>query len=208
MAKYENTDQEILELASRLFKKNGILNTEMKDIAKELGCSRSTLYRHFPGKESVLFALSSDVVLRIMETTILPKERGFDSGYEALEWQLRRLTTYLQTHVDEVCFIRDFDFYFTQSFPQMEGAFRFEKSISNTKGGMDVEASIRRGIEDGSIRPVKDISLLRVSLINSCIGLAQRILPREKIYAKEIGYGHEMVDCLLELLLSSVKGEK
>lgn len=205
MSKYETTNQEILTVASRLIKKDGILNTEMKDIAKEVSCSRSTLYRHFPGKESVLFAISSDVVLKIMDTTILPKNNKFQNGFEALEWQLRRLIAYLQVHVDEVCFIRDFDFYFTQSLPQMDGAAQFERSIANTRGGLDVEASIRRGIEDGSIRPVEDPSLLRVSLVNTCIGLAQRVMPRERIYAKEVGYGREMLDCLLELLLSSVR---
>lgn len=207
MSKYENTNQEILTVASKLIKKQGILNTEMKDIAEAVSCSRSTLYRHFPGKESVLFALSSEVVLKIMNTTILPRNSKFQTGYEALEWQLRRLMAYLQLHVDEVCFIRDFDFYFTQSLPQMEGAVRFEESIANTRGGMDVETSIRHGIEDGSIRPFEVPSLLRVSLVNTCIGLAQRVMPRERIYAKEIGYGREMLDCLLELLLSSVKGE-
>ncbi|WP_316245473.1 TetR/AcrR family transcriptional regulator [Gordonia sp. OPL2] len=48
--------QRILDVAERLFVEHGVAAVTMRSLATAVGCSRATLYRHFPGKSEVLAA--------------------------------------------------------------------------------------------------------------------------------------------------------
>ncbi|MEQ2675763.1 TetR/AcrR family transcriptional regulator [Enterocloster citroniae] len=206
--KFKETDEKILTIARRLFGQSGIVNIEMNDICKELGCSRSTLYRHFSSKEAILFSLTSESVMRIMEAAIIPPRMTFRNGYEALVWQLKAQVAFMMNNVDEIIFMRDFDYFFPRFIPVTKEAVQFEKEIMSTRGREEMLNSIRIGIEDGSIRPLKDSELTLYTLINACIAMAQRILPRESVYRNELGYGREMLDLQTELLLAALKPER
>jgi AcrR family transcriptional regulator len=56
MAKRNSVDGKILDVAYRLFLERGYRHTTMDDIAQELGMSKKTLYKHFPGKLDLLAA--------------------------------------------------------------------------------------------------------------------------------------------------------
>jgi hypothetical protein len=200
-------DQEILDVAYKLFKQKGILATEMQDIVNEVSCSRATLYRHFSGKESLLLTLTGNVVVHIMDAAVIPKNKVFSTGYDALAWQLTQQVNYMINHIDEIVLLRDFDFYFTQSFPKTNEVSKYERYIQSTKGREEMTEKLMLGIEDGSIRKVTNPQLIILTLINSCIGMAQRILPREKIYVIELGYGCELLNTQLELLLEGIKNK-
>ena len=205
MEKFKETDERILTVARRLFSQNGIVNIEMNDIVKELGCSRSTLYRHFSSKEDILYVLAGNSVVRIMDAAIIPPRKTFQNGYEAFSWQLRMQVNFMLNNVDELCFIRDFDYFFASGVPDSKELKRFETLIITTRGRKEMLDSLTRGMEDGSIRKLEDAKLVLYSLINACIGFAQRVLPREGIYKRELGYSREMIECHLELLLHSIQ---
>ena len=203
--KFKETNKRILAIARRLFSQNGIANVEMKDICKEAGCSRSTLYRHYASKEAILFVLTNESVTRIMEAAIIPPRMEFASGYEALSWQLKSQVTYMENNVDEITFMRDFDYFYTRFIPETEEGIKFEQEMTQTRGRVEMLKSLSVGIEDGSIIAVEDHELLIYTLTNSCIAMAQRILPREGIYRNELKYGREMLEKQAELLLSAIK---
>ena len=46
----------ILDTAAELFAARGVGEVTMRDIADAAGCSRATLYRHFPGKQELMAA--------------------------------------------------------------------------------------------------------------------------------------------------------
>ncbi len=50
----------ILEAARTRFQRFGPRKTTMEEIAREAGCSRATVYAHFPGKEE-LYEFEADV---------------------------------------------------------------------------------------------------------------------------------------------------
>lgn len=56
MSKKSDIENRILEVAYRYFIKQGYKNTTMDEIAQELGMSKKTLYKYFPGKLELLAA--------------------------------------------------------------------------------------------------------------------------------------------------------
>lgn len=205
--KFKETNDRILAISRRLFSQNGIANVEMKDICKEVGCSRSTLYRHFASKEAILFVLTNASVIRIMEAAIIPPRMRFANGYEALSWQLQSQIAYMENNVNEITFMRDFDYFYTRFIPETEEGIKFEREMIQNRGRQELLKSLSAGVQDGSICPVENLELMVYTLVNSCIAMAQRILPRENIYRNEMKYGREMLEKQAELLLSALKAK-
>jgi AcrR family transcriptional regulator len=56
MSKKTEIESKILDVAYKQFLKQGYKNTTMDDIAQELGMSKKTLYKYFPGKLELLAA--------------------------------------------------------------------------------------------------------------------------------------------------------
>jgi AcrR family transcriptional regulator len=56
MSKKSDIESKILEVAYQSFITNGYKNTTMDEIAQELGMSKKTLYKYFPGKLELLAA--------------------------------------------------------------------------------------------------------------------------------------------------------
>lgn len=85
---------EILDVAERMFCKNGYDNTSTNDILAEIGIARGTLYYHFKNKEDILDAM----IDRILDETIKKTEKiAFNESMPVLE----RLTkTVLAANVD------------------------------------------------------------------------------------------------------------
>ncbi|MEV0298302.1 helix-turn-helix domain-containing protein [Nocardia sp. NPDC050710] len=48
--------EQILDAAAQLFVERGVTNTGMGDVARAAGCSRATLYRYFPNRQSLRIA--------------------------------------------------------------------------------------------------------------------------------------------------------
>lgn len=205
MRELSEIDERILEESRKQFLEQGIMNTEMKDIAKRLGCSRSTLYRHFANKGDILLLLAQRALAVIDRAVKIPADKTFTCGYEALEWQMKSMVQTLVLHIDEVTFLRDFDCLFTKEYPDTDEKRNFLYNASNSASLMYVTESILRGIQDGSIKGFKDPDLLALTITNASLSMAQRILPREALYIEEHGYGRELLRCQMEVLMASVK---
>lgn len=63
------TRQRILEVAARLFAKQGYEGTSVRDIAKELGIANPSIYYHFKSKADVLVELLTEP-LKVVEIAI------------------------------------------------------------------------------------------------------------------------------------------
>lgn len=50
-------EQEILQTARRMFAGKGFYDTNLNDVAQEVGIARGTIYLHFPTKEDLLLAI-------------------------------------------------------------------------------------------------------------------------------------------------------
>ena len=63
-----NTKQRMLDIARKLFWKNGYNSTSMRDIANQYGCKPANIYNFFKQKEDILY----EVLLEEMEQIITP----------------------------------------------------------------------------------------------------------------------------------------
>ena len=203
--RYAETDQNIVSTARRLFAEKGILNTEMKDIGKAAGIGRSTLYRHFSCKESILFVLAKEALIRFVKSSKLSDGLVFDNGYEELRWQFYQMTDSMINHIEDVIFLRDFDVMFTKEFPQVQGSDSYEDYVRSREMICDMKISYERGMSDGSIKKTDDMEFILITMVNGCMAMAQRILPREQVYVTEVDHGREIVEKHLELMLQGIK---
>ena len=102
--------QQILEVATRLFKQNGFAGTSMQIVSDEVGLLKGSLYYYVSSKEELLFEVLRDLHqggVQIIE------DIAFDSADPLAELTsyLRRLTIYAGEHRDRLrIFLRDFHF--------------------------------------------------------------------------------------------------
>jgi AcrR family transcriptional regulator len=120
----DKMDENILEVSRELFLTRGLRATEMKDIAVRAGIGRSTLYRHFNGKEIIAFYIAKDILTGLRELTKTESERlnSLNSGYEKLEETMLLFTSKVIENRDKVRFLDEFDQYFTDDYPASEEA--------------------------------------------------------------------------------------
>lgn len=76
--------ERIIECARRSFSQSGVINTRMRDIAKQVGLKRSTIFRYFDSKEQLFAA----VIRRESEALVDELYRAVDEcdGAEAKLW--------------------------------------------------------------------------------------------------------------------------
>lgn len=102
--------QQILEVATRLFKQNGFAGTSMQIVSDEVGLLKGSLYYYVSSKEELLFEVLRDLHqggVQIIE------DITFESADPLAELTnyLRRLTIYAGEHRDRLrIFLRDFHF--------------------------------------------------------------------------------------------------
>ncbi|UJP63519.1 TetR/AcrR family transcriptional regulator [Mongoliitalea daihaiensis] len=89
MSKKTEIESKILEVAYKLFLKQGYKNTTMDDIAQELSMSKKTLYKYFPGKLELL-AASFDILKTRLSLKV---ETLLDNKYIPFTGKLKSLLT-------------------------------------------------------------------------------------------------------------------
>ncbi len=200
------TEEKILKLAKKMIIKDGIANLDMKVLAGKIGCSRSTLYRHFSSKGDIMIKLVEESLQIITASSRnAPKDMKFENGFEEFSWYINERAKALIKEVDSVTFIRDFDCLYTNTYPQSKEVEGFQDFIQiDTKSDPMIQSFIK-GMEDGSIRQFDDPILQIMTISNGLLGLAERVIPRVSFYIKEQGYGEEFILNQAKLYLDSVK---
>ncbi len=86
----EETRKSIVEAASRLFGSKGYESVTMREIAKEAGCSHTTIYIYFKDKEALLQELSMPPLLTLFEQmdAAIAREADPDARLKAISMAL------------------------------------------------------------------------------------------------------------------------
>jgi AcrR family transcriptional regulator len=86
-------DAQILQVAARIFAKRGYRNTDVQEIADELGIGKATIYRAFGTKEELFFATVDNGMSRLNENMCAHKNK--EASEFSTETMERAIHTFL-----------------------------------------------------------------------------------------------------------------
>jgi AcrR family transcriptional regulator len=180
----------ILDTASRLFIERGFGGTNMRDIAKALGVTRSAVYYYFPSKQAILEALTREITLVAGRKTTRAAAAGGDA-VAVLRDFVHHYAALVLAHPLHFRVVERNE----TSLPARQRA-RARAARRNVLENF--AAAIERGIRSGHFRPV-DARLAAFALIGMCNWTAW--------WFKEGGRSTsgEVVEVLAELAVHSLR---
>jgi len=195
----------ILAMAQRLFLENGLVATQMQDIARELKISRTSLYRYYQNKfelaTEILSNLSRDMATNwdeVMEHTV-PKANGL-AEVEFYLYEFWISDRFKVAHE----YMAEYDAFFSGERADetvLKGIARYYTNYSMEL----LTALIKRGINDASIRPDLDVHLSAVTLVNAVRSLQQRLIMRGRVLIEARSDEHpKMMTELLRYLVLGI----
>jgi AcrR family transcriptional regulator len=179
--------ERILEVAEKLFIRDGIDGVTLNDIADEARLSRVTLYTYFTDKEEIAWAVFQSVVEQIREVNVDRTIDPDESGYQRIErfvWRLMRNN--LEIHLAHSRFIALFNYMYAR-----ENSGRRMRSTILSAWPEKYELLsewIREGIADGSIQSDLDADLATAAISNLIAGMTHRFALLEANIEEEYGY--------------------
>lgn len=190
--------------AKELFLEKGIKGTEMKDIATKSGIGRSTLYRYFPQKEQLAFLVTIDICNRLMVDILPAYENKKLSGFQKVEIFCYHNIHILFQSAPYLTYLGEFDRMFERDYPEIPEAQDFMAGIQI--GIKKLADYISSGQVDGSIVAYENPNIISAVLVNTMLGLSQRMISRSDHYQMEHGYSSiQVISKTIELLLRAIK---
>jgi len=199
----DETRAKILSVARALFTDRGLFDTQMLDIAAELGMSRTTLYRYYRDK--------LDLALAILDILMVEVRHSWNDPGPSQGSARDRIGLYLsQTWTDNgpfgahLRYFAEFDAFFSGS--RIPEGFKDKMTASMSPNGDPILLDlIAEGQKDGSIRHDLDPHLAMGTLLNAVRGLQQRVVLRGEVLVElrpaEAG---RLIDELLIYLLKGI----
>ncbi|MBN2659252.1 MAG: TetR/AcrR family transcriptional regulator [Spirochaetales bacterium] len=204
----DETREQILHEAEKLFLEKGFFETRMKDIAERAGLSRNTVYRYFRDK--------SDLAMTIVEISLSRFEETLRTRFEALledrsKTGLEKLRIFLYEHwineksTLEEKLMAEFDAYYSGSRLTDEMKEKFVL-FDRPEYVQNLISLIDKGKEDGSIRKDIDSHLAFVTILNGIRALNQRIILRGDVLVETTeGETEKMPALHLDLLIEGLR---
>jgi AcrR family transcriptional regulator len=93
-------DAQILQVAARIFAKRGYRNTDVQEIADELGIGKATIYRAFGTKEELFFATVDNGMSRLNENMCAHKKEDSEFSTEAMERAIHGFLSFFDQNPD------------------------------------------------------------------------------------------------------------
>ena len=197
----------VIEIAENLFLSQGLATTEMKEIARCASISRSTLYRMFDSRETLAFAVADKCLHELFDPKPMEIYGTDRSGFEILRSYSSNLIETMIQGVRYVKYLSEFDQMFSGDYPDTPEARKYVQFNRQRHDRQILLNILRLGTEDGSIHGDIDANMLELTIGNTLLGVAQRILPREKNYRQEYGYGRGILYNVMELMLEGVRNK-
>lgn len=190
----------IIDTAKKLFLAKSIGEITIKDISAVSGIGEATIYRYFTNKENLVTAVSLSLQQDILKIQF---EDTDSSGLENIQNFFNLFRNIFVEHKEYVKFIAEFDIVYLNTIENKENK---QYSLS-----LDVfyDLFIRfynQGLEDNSVKEVKDIKLYYYTSTHSLLELCKKLassntgLKQDKAVdrVKEIEY-------LISLFISVLK---
>lgn len=199
----DETREGILSSAERLFSNKGFFETQIKDVARESGVSRNTVYRYFQDKNDLAMATIEKTLMEYREShkqvlTSLLNDESLN-GLEKFTLAIRK-TWMNENNKSNTKLMAEFDAYYSGNRISANMKERFIR-LDTKEFVSQIVNVIEEGKSDGSIRPDIDPHLTFVTFLNAVRALSQRILLRGDVLVETIdGETDRMLDHLMDLM--------
>ncbi len=200
----------IIDTAKIIYLEKGINDTNLNDIAKVIGTSRRTIYRHFESKEELLF----EVVAIILEEwnqlfSDFYSKLAKKSKLEQLEDSLLVIVDKMDNNHQYIKFLAEFDLYCGDDFIEeyKNKTFNHYNQVLFTIDDYLYEL-ISDGIKDKSIHTTEDPKLIVTTISTMLWSFVQKCSYRKKTIAVETGFSHQQImNEQIKMYITSLKGE-
>jgi AcrR family transcriptional regulator len=161
----------MLECATRLFAEKGYDAASIRDIAEEVALRPSSLYHHFPGKDSILFEICYGFH-RDFAMEVVPELRADRPPEQAIRAAIRAHVLFSNRRWAQVLVsMRE-----RRSLPEHQQA---AIAALRRQYRDALVATIRRGCEQG-VFTVPDVTVAAMALLDMVSGLAHWFHPRDR----------------------------
>ena len=190
----------VVEVATNLFMQKSINDVTIKDIAEKAGVGEATIYRYFSKKESIILACVMMLQNNVSQNYFNLNEGK--TGYEKMELFYSSYLDIFKDSPDYFYFIKEFDAYMYTQHPSSLKT--YEKEID--KYHQDFIEAYELGIQDGTIKPVKNVDVFYFSTTHSLIELCKKLSMNKALLTqdKTIKKVAE-IQCLIKIILKSLK---
>lgn len=192
----------LLDAAERIFLQHGISSASLQMIAEEAGLSRVTLYKHFRGKDEIVFAIETRIITEF-ERQAQEASNFKGSGFERLAAKIEAWINYFMQNKEHFAFVGLFDHHYAKSYPNEELARQYRQVLT---GFSHTQELLESGIQDGSIKAGINTEEMALFIGNVFIATANRIASREEILSIEQGMNPDrMIQIYKDMLLHSLQ---
>jgi AcrR family transcriptional regulator len=162
----EDRLDDIIEVATRLFRERGFRATRLDDISDALGVTRAALYYYFDGKQEVL----EEVCARAMSSTeeALREVRALEDPADRLISFTRRYAANMSSDAARV---------FARENAELRPSFRRSLMARARNVNLGAEEILRYGIERGDFRADLDVRLTALGMLGMLNSLAEWYRP-------------------------------
>ena len=184
---------EILEAASRIFQKYGLLKTTLDDVARECGIKKTALYHYFKNKEDLFKSMFQNDIESIKNKIV--------GEVEKQHTPMEKIRTYMNLRLSSLEKMQMyFDFFQSENAPLTYRAFAFSEKEKILHYEIEfVKNIISEGVSQG-IFNVKDVRSLAFMLIGATFGLTHEIF----CFGNKINVEQE-IDNILEIILKRIE---
>jgi AcrR family transcriptional regulator len=177
--------ESILEAAEQLFLVRGIDDVNMADIALAAQVTRATLYKYFPNKQEIAWAVFEYYCEFMM--TFVPYESLLEapSGFMRVANILEAWCEFFHTYPQRALYFAQFDVLYAKD-GSTERMNRFKYRLH--QGDEPIILALRAGIADGSIRTDIVPELMSVTIMTIIAGIERRLAVAMPTFEGEFGY--------------------
>ncbi len=190
----------IVKEATRLFFERSIYEVKIRDVAERSGVGEATFYRYFSNRASLIVACATQLQETVGAEYFQLSDEG--TGFEKISAFYASFLKAFTEHIEYYRFLSQFDAYCIAE--EVKDLDRYSENLDVFKEFFI--AAYNQGLQDGTVKAVKDVDLFYYSTTHSLLSLCKKLASEGNIVKQdELVNKKAEVTLLRELILSALK---
>lgn len=195
--------ESILVAAEELFLARGIDDVNMADIALAAQVTRATLYKYFPNKQEIAWAVFENYCE--LMTAMVPDEftRHTANGITRVARLLEGSCLFFHTYPQRALYFAQFDALYAKD-GSTDRMNHFKHRLH--QGEEPIVLALRAGVADGTVRADVDPEVMGITILTILAGIERRLAVAIPTFEGEFGYTpHHVYTMTCELILQGLR---